>query len=162
MLDVDDCLPFLIERGLIDHTWVLDGSLIVRSVARRNRNLRVEVPGGAGFLIKQPGYSKDEGPDTLRCEAAFHRFCREVLATAPLAGILPALVQPRRADDPGVRGDFGPVARSGRSSSRRADSIGSSVPPACSDGPWARSTRYGPRRVGGVLGRPGSLVTCRG
>jgi hypothetical protein len=91
-LDVDGAIPFLLERGLIDRNWILDGSLVVRSVARRNRNLRIEGPGDAGLFIKQPGYTKEDGRDTLRCEAAFHRFCREDPAMLPVSRSIPLLV----------------------------------------------------------------------
>ncbi len=92
MLDVDSAPSFLIEHKLIDHTWILDGHLTIRSFARRNWNLKVEGPGGTGFLIKQPGRSAGENRDTLQCEAAFHRFCREEPAMAPMARIVPRLV----------------------------------------------------------------------
>jgi hypothetical protein len=92
LLDVDDAIRFLIERGLIDNTWILDGSLIVRRLERRNRNLKVVGRGGLGFVIKQPGYSMAESRDTLRCEAGFHRLCREEPAMAPVARAIPRLV----------------------------------------------------------------------
>ena len=58
MIPVDEAMPYLLERGLVDRAWVIDGALRVSSAARRNRNLRVEGPGDAGYLIKQP-----DGPD---------------------------------------------------------------------------------------------------
>lgn len=92
MLSVDNVVPFLLERGLIDRNWIIDGSLSIRSIARRNRNLEVEGPGNHGFFIKQPDEPLDGGGNTLRCEAAFHRFCRENTAVADLARIVPRLV----------------------------------------------------------------------
>lgn len=92
LLDVDDAIPFLIERGLIDHAWILDGSLIVRRMERRNRNLKVVGRGGFGFLIKQPGYSMTDSRDTLCCEAEFHRLCLEEPAMAAVARAIPRLV----------------------------------------------------------------------
>jgi Ser/Thr protein kinase RdoA (MazF antagonist) len=96
MLDVDTAPAFLIDRGLIDQDWILDGHLRVRARTRRNHNLRVEGPGGAGFLIKQPGAWEDSSRETLRREAAFHRLCREEPALAAVAEGIPPLV----ADDP--------------------------------------------------------------
>ncbi len=58
MLDVDDAIPFLLEHGLVQRDWIVKGDLILRSAARRNRNLRIEGPGGAGYLIKQPDDSR--------------------------------------------------------------------------------------------------------
>ncbi|MFI5459405.1 MAG: phosphotransferase [Isosphaerales bacterium] len=92
MLNVDCVTDFLREHGLIDNSWIIDGSLTIRSAARRNRNLKVEGPRGAGFLIKQPDNSAEGGFDTLRCEAVFHRFCGEEPAVAPITRILPRLL----------------------------------------------------------------------
>ena len=77
MLSVDGATSFLIQRGLIDPAWIVDGALTIRTIARRNRNLRVEGPGGAGFLIKQPDNPGEGDYYALRREAAFHRFCVE-------------------------------------------------------------------------------------
>ena len=49
MLSVDGATSFLIQRGLIDPVWIVDGALTIRTIARRNRNLRVEGPGGGGI-----------------------------------------------------------------------------------------------------------------
>ncbi|HZW30728.1 MAG TPA: phosphotransferase [Isosphaeraceae bacterium] len=92
MLDVDSVTPFLLDRGLIPVSWVIDGDLTIRSAARRNRNLEVEGPGGTALLIKQPGDASEGGHETLRREARFYRFCREESAAAPMVRILPRLV----------------------------------------------------------------------
>lgn len=91
MLDVDQATPFLLDRGLIDVSAILDGGLTIRSVARRNRNLRVEVPDGPGYLIKQPDDPAEDGHKTLRNEAAFYRLCQQEPALGELAAVLPRL-----------------------------------------------------------------------
>jgi aminoglycoside phosphotransferase (APT) family kinase protein len=92
MLDVDSSAAFLIERGLIDHTWILNSNLTIRSAVRRNRNIKVEGRGQSGFLIKQPDESVEGSRDTLRCEAAFQQFCREEPALATIMRFVPRLV----------------------------------------------------------------------
>jgi aminoglycoside phosphotransferase (APT) family kinase protein len=92
MLTVDNVGPFLLERGLLDHAWIIDGDLTIRSVARRNRNLRLDGPGGAGFLIKQPDDPAESARATLRSEVAFHRFCREEPTVAEVARMIPRLL----------------------------------------------------------------------
>jgi len=92
MLSVDNAASFLLECGLIDNTWIIDGDLTVRSVVRRNRNLKVEGPAGTGFLIKQSDDLTEAGRDTLRCEASFHRFCREEPAVAEMVRSIPRLL----------------------------------------------------------------------
>ncbi len=92
MLDVDSVVPFLLERGLIEVAWIIDGTLTIRSVSRRNRNLRVDGPEGVGFLIKQPDHLSHGGHATLRRELLFHTFCREEPAATALTHFLPRLV----------------------------------------------------------------------
>ncbi len=93
MLEVDSVAPFLLDRGLIDLDWIIEGTLTIRGVARRNRNLRVEGPEGRGLFIKQADDSADGACSTLRCESLFHKFCREEPATADLVPFLPRLVR---------------------------------------------------------------------
>jgi hypothetical protein len=92
MLTVDSVIPFLLEHGLFDLEWIIDGDLSVRSVARRNRNLRVDGPAGIGFLIKQPDDPARGGSETLRREAAFYALCREEPSLGPVAAIVPRLL----------------------------------------------------------------------
>src|SRR5262245_30160313 len=91
MLSTDDAASFLIERGLIDRSWVIDGDLRVHCVARRNRNLRVEGPAGAGYLIKQPDSQGAQDQQAIRSEAAFYHFCQEEPAATALKRIVPRL-----------------------------------------------------------------------
>ncbi len=97
MLDVDNCASFLIERGLIDTDWIVDGTLTIWSVARRNRNLLVRGPGQAGYLVKQPDGPSDAGEITLLAEADFYEFCQQNSRSGDLLH-LPADVIPRLAD----------------------------------------------------------------
>jgi hypothetical protein len=92
MLDVDNAVPFLLEQGLIQRDWILSGDLTIRSAARRNRNLRVEGPGGAGCFIKQPDSLLSAGRKTLAGEAAFYEFCQQETAAGDVARLLPRLV----------------------------------------------------------------------
>jgi Ser/Thr protein kinase RdoA (MazF antagonist) len=90
MLDVDTAVPYLLERKLIHQDAVLDGQLTVTSVARRNRNLRVETAAG-GYLIKQPYDPAEGGYHTLRSELGFYAFCRQEPAAAAMSDVLPRL-----------------------------------------------------------------------
>ena len=90
MLDVDDAAPFLLDRGLVDVGAILDGDLAIASVARRNRNLRVDCRGG-GYLLKQPGDPTEGGHATLRAEAAFYAHCHSTPAAGPMLEVLPRL-----------------------------------------------------------------------
>jgi aminoglycoside phosphotransferase (APT) family kinase protein len=92
MLDVESIVPYLLERGLIQRRWILEGSLTIRSAARRNRNLRVEGPDGIGCFIKQPDELSPASRRTLACEASYYEFCqREELASA-IACLMPRMI----------------------------------------------------------------------
>jgi hypothetical protein len=91
MIDVDGAPLFLLERGLIGVEAIIDGALTIRSVARRNRNLRVEGPGGLGYIVKQPDDPTQGGHYTLRSEAAFYGLCHGGPLGGRLAGIVPRL-----------------------------------------------------------------------
>jgi aminoglycoside phosphotransferase (APT) family kinase protein len=92
MIDVDGATSFLVDRGLVDTSAIIDGELCIRSQARRNRNLKVEGPGGAGYLIKQPDDPRHGGLATLRRELAFHRFCRTEPTVERVTRFIPRLV----------------------------------------------------------------------
>ncbi len=92
MLDVDNAVAFLLEHGLVERDWIVSGDLLLRSITRRNRNLRIEGPDGAGYLIKQPDDLAPAGRRTLDNEAAFYEFCQQEPAASPVLGLLPRLV----------------------------------------------------------------------
>jgi hypothetical protein len=92
ILTVDNVADFLLDRRLIDASWIIDGPLKIRSLARRNRNLVIVGPGSTGFLIKQPYDNAEGGLETLRREAMFHGFCRDEPAADLMAEVIPRLV----------------------------------------------------------------------
>ncbi len=99
MLNVDNVAPFLLDRKLIPVSWIIDGDLIVRSVARRNRNLRIEGPEGAGYFVKQAESPAFDGIGALSGEAAFHRFCQEDPAIGLVRRFIPRLLDVEGAED---------------------------------------------------------------
>ena len=92
MITIEGVASFLLDRALVPPSWIIDGDLIIRSEARRNRNLRVDGPAGTGLFIKQWDDPASGGRQTLHREAAFIRYCRDEPAAAPVAGILPHLI----------------------------------------------------------------------
>ncbi len=93
MLSVDTVATFLLERALIDVSAIIDSDLTIGSVARRNRNLRIEGPSGTGLFLKQAEEAGEAGQETLRREAAFHRFCAAEPGVADVSRLVPRLVQ---------------------------------------------------------------------
>lgn len=92
MLTTDNAADYLLGRGLIEVRSIIDGDLRIISAARRNRNLRVVVEEGTGYLIKQPLDPAHGGHYTLAAEAAFYAFCQEEEAVAPVRAVLPRLL----------------------------------------------------------------------
>jgi aminoglycoside phosphotransferase (APT) family kinase protein len=92
MLDVDNAIPYLLAHGLIDEGWIVDGDLTIQCAAKRNRNLRIEGPGGSGYLIRQPDALAQASRCTLANEASFYEFCQEEPGAFPIAQFLPRMV----------------------------------------------------------------------
>ncbi len=92
MLSLDDAAPYLLARRLIDPDWIIGGSLTIRHAARRNANLLIEGPGGAGLLIKRPGEAEARSRETLGAEASFYQYCQSEPAAARVAAIAPRLI----------------------------------------------------------------------
>lgn len=92
MLNIDNAVPYLLERGLVSVGSILEGDLAVVSVARRNRNLRVERGDGPGYLIKQPDGPVQGTQHTLWREAAFFDLCQREPSLAEVREIVPRLL----------------------------------------------------------------------
>ncbi len=92
MLTVDNAVEYLLARNLVGVQSILDGDLRVISAARRNRNLRVVVENGTGYLLKQPLDAAQGGHFTLTAEASFYEFCQQEDLAAPVRKVLPRLV----------------------------------------------------------------------
>lgn len=75
MLTIDTLTAYLLERVLISPRSVLDGELMITSVARRNQNLRVTRRDGPGYMVKQPDAGSPNAAASLAAEAEFCRFC---------------------------------------------------------------------------------------
>lgn len=93
MLNVNSAMQYLLKRALIPVSWVIRGDVTIRSAARRNRNLTVEGPGGAGLFIKQPDDTMNGARETLRREAGFHRSCSEESDFAPIRRFITHLIE---------------------------------------------------------------------
>lgn len=89
LLDVDNAIPYLLEHGYLDTVDVVDATVRVTNVSRRNRNLRVERSTRAGLLMKQIEAAGSE--QSLGNEAAFYRMCHEDDRGEPVRPIIPAL-----------------------------------------------------------------------
>ena len=99
MLNVDNVVPFLLARDRIPVSWIIDGDLMTRSVARRNRNLKVEGPDGTGCFLKQAESPTEGDQRPLSGEAAFHRFCQEEPTVAPVLKTIPRLLDVEGTDN---------------------------------------------------------------
>ena len=96
MLDVDSAASFLLSRALIDVEWIIDGTLEIRSLPRRNRNLIATGRAGTGFVIKQPDDPGHGGHATLRTEANYYRLCEHESDLEEIRRFVPRLLD----DDP--------------------------------------------------------------
>jgi Ser/Thr protein kinase RdoA (MazF antagonist) len=91
MLNIDGIAPYLLERGLIESAPIIDGTITIKSAARRNRNVKVELSADVGFFIKQPDPAGRRCHETVDHEGLFHEFCRQQPALAEVTKFLPRL-----------------------------------------------------------------------
>ena len=83
---------YLLSRGLITPTPVLQKSISVTAISRRNRNFIARIGDDIGFVIKQSEPAVSGGTaDTLRVEAQFYRRLHE-LPHVELARRVPKLI----------------------------------------------------------------------
>jgi aminoglycoside phosphotransferase (APT) family kinase protein len=91
-LTVDTAAPYLLEHDLVSVEAIVDGDLEIIDAGRRNQNLKVIRRHGPSYLVKQPGEGERGTLATLRAEAAFYEYCRDI---DEMRTVLPAL----RAND---------------------------------------------------------------
>jgi hypothetical protein len=70
-----DVPRYLLRRGLVDASTIVDGDLVVRDVSSRNRNFRVESSDGS-FLLKQ-GLTQDAAVAVANEAWVYRRLTRE-------------------------------------------------------------------------------------
>jgi len=83
---------YLVDRGLIPATAVVDGDYSAREMSRRNRNFRVTAGAGPGLFVKQPGDWEPFSTDTLRREATTYLLARDDPDFQALAEMMPRFV----------------------------------------------------------------------
>lgn len=89
-LTVDNVVPYLLSAGLLSERLVADGGLRVEGLLRRNRNLRVTLPDGRGYFLKQADSLAIGSRASVDAEA---RFYTSAPRTRPgLLGSIPRLV----------------------------------------------------------------------
>lgn len=92
MLNLDNAVFYLLERGLVTVGSIVEGDLAIVSVTRRNRNLRVERGDGPGYLIKQPEDPSQGTRHTLWREAGFFDLLQREPALNEVREVVPRLL----------------------------------------------------------------------
>jgi aminoglycoside phosphotransferase (APT) family kinase protein len=80
---------YLLERGLVGSSTLVDGDFRVRDLSRRNRVFRVLRGSHPGYIVKQVKDWKPHPIETLEREAGFYSLLRSEPRLAPLQRFLP-------------------------------------------------------------------------
>jgi hypothetical protein len=88
-LTVDTVVPYLLQRGLVTSTLIVDGDLEITDVGRRNENIKVVCRNGPSYFLKQPGEGEPSTQATMCREAAFYSLCQISPEAASLLRIIP-------------------------------------------------------------------------
>src|SRR5271170_3223056 len=79
MLSAQNLVPYLLERGVATPESVVNGSVEISEIVRRNRNFKVRQRDGPGYFLKHVKRAEAESFRTLQTEAN----CYQLLATEP-------------------------------------------------------------------------------
>lgn len=90
---------YLIARGLVSPSAIVDGDFAIVEAGRRNRNFKVLRRGGPGLFVKQARQPEWQAVHTLEREAACYRMVQGAPELAPLARLMPGWIDqdPARA-----------------------------------------------------------------
>src|SRR5918995_7529609 len=69
IMDVDNIIPYLLERGFLDNKSIVAGDLFVIDKSRRNRMIRIIRRRDTSYLVKQPRIADDRSKATFIVEA---------------------------------------------------------------------------------------------
>jgi aminoglycoside phosphotransferase (APT) family kinase protein len=87
VLTVDNVIPYLLRRKLIDKRAIVEGDLEIVDASRRNQSLKIVRRNGRSYFFKQAG-AEPEARLTIGREAWFYSYCQQCAATAPLLDFL--------------------------------------------------------------------------
>lgn len=92
-LTTTNLLHYLMGKGLVNASAVVDGELCVVEAGRRNRNFKVlRRKRSPGLFVKQISATAPDAVATLHREAAFYALVRSRPAFQPLEGLVPRFV----------------------------------------------------------------------
>src|ERR1035441_8435266 len=80
---------YLLERGLVSSSSLVDGDFRVHDLSRRNRVLGVQRGPHPGYIVKQVKDWKPHSIETLEREARFYSLMRTAPPLASLRRFLP-------------------------------------------------------------------------
>jgi len=86
----NDLVHYLVERGLVERSTVVDGRVMVLPTARRNNNFSVICRGAASYFVKSLLPGAAQAVETLRQEAALYALAASEPSLGPLRDVLPA------------------------------------------------------------------------
>jgi hypothetical protein len=92
ILSTANLAHYLIDRGLVPASDVVDGDLVIVEVSRRNRNFKVLRAAGPGCFVKQAQDWQPYSVETLHREARCYRLAAGDPDFAALADLLPHLL----------------------------------------------------------------------
>lgn len=92
IINVDNVVPYLLDKRLIDIQSIIDGNLRLTDVSRKNRNVRITRRNGTGYLLKQPDAMDPLGEQTIKREANLYMLAHNDSDFSLLKGIMPAFI----------------------------------------------------------------------
>lgn len=92
IITLDNVVPYLIERSVMDTKSIVEGDLKIIDASRRNRNLQVIRRNDTSFLIKQPSATDASNVVSVRKEALLYLMMQTDADFASLKDIAPRIL----------------------------------------------------------------------
>ena len=89
MVNAENLTHYLLERGLVSYESVVNGSVQIAEIPRRNHNFKVTQQTGPGYFLKQVRNWDPETLRTIQVEAECYKLARETQEYAELKKIVP-------------------------------------------------------------------------
>lgn len=92
IITLDNVVPYLIERSVMDTKSIVEGDLKIVDASRRNRNLQVIRKNDTSFLIKQPSATDASNVMSVKKEALLYLLMQTDADFASLKDIAPRIL----------------------------------------------------------------------
>ena len=98
-IELNDMVHYLIGRGVVNKSSIIDGDITIVDIIRRNKNIKVQLPNENGYFIKQANNTDFHSKETLSREAKCYLLSNSDDQFLPLKNLMPSFVDYNSTDN---------------------------------------------------------------